>query len=358
MPLALSIARAAHWFLESGIQDPSGGVGRFYQSEIQQNKPVSTEITGYTASTLIYLFNITGDHAFLDRARQTARFLLDHAWNPALQTFPFEYPSPSAVSNHRAYFFDCGIIIRGLMAVWHQTREDQILETAHAASRGMIADFKAGPDYHPILELPSKTPLPRTAHWSRSSGCYQLKSALAWYDVAEQTGDSALRNAYLEMLQTALSTYPSFLPATTPHQTMDRLHACSYFLEALIPVLHRPDCAAACADALAAVARNLHQIAPTFARSDVYAQLLRARINCAAIVPMDHEAAAREATALQQFQATSDDPRIDGGYFFGRRDGILSPHVNPVSTAFALQAIEMWRAYQTGIQPPCRQFLI
>jgi hypothetical protein len=57
-----------------------------------------------------------------------------------------------------------------------------------------------------------------------------------------------------------------------------------------------------------------------------------------------------EADALAEFQQASDDPRIDGGFAFGRRDGVVSPHINPVSTAFAMQAL-----YPTK---PCRQLLI
>jgi hypothetical protein len=357
-----SLARVGRWLSGSGIQERSGGVARFYQSEIEKNKPVSSEITGYTASAYVYLYTLTGDDVYLTRARETAAFLLDHAWDPDLRTFPYEHPSPSGESHHRAYFFDCGIIIRGLLAVWRHTREDRLLDVAHVAAQGMLTDFYNPPgppvSYNPILELPSKEPLPHTQQWSRSAGCYQLKSALAWLDVSELTADGPLKAAYFDLLAVALATHKSFLPGATPHATMDRLHAYSYFLEALTPVLDRPDCAQAFSEALGAIAANLNLIAPSFERSDVRAQLLRARIYGAAILPLDPSEAAYEAAALAQFQVSSDDQRIDGGFSFGRRDGVPSPHINPVSTAFALQALEMWREYQAGSQAPCRHLLI
>ena len=349
---ACSLARAGRWFLESGIQESSGGVARFYRSEISSNKPVSTEITGYTASALVWLFKATKDEAYLDRARLTARFLTDRAWDPQLKTFPFEYPS------NLTYFFDCGIIVRGLMAVWRETREERLLTIAHETCRSMIRDFGAGAECHPILELPSKAPLERTPQWSRSPGCYQLKAALAWFDVAEETGDAALRTAWETSLSAALESHARFLPQETDEITrygvMDRLHAYSYFLEALTAVLDRPECRSAYASALAAVERHLRRIAPVFVRSDVYAQLLRARLNGQEVVPLDVAAASAEADALRTFQCASDDPRIDGGFSFGRRDGVLSPHINPVSTAFAMQALEMWQ----GGTKLCRHLLI
>jgi hypothetical protein len=334
-------------------------VARFYRSETEKNKPVSTEITGYSASAYIYLFRVTGDEAYLERARRTAAFLATTAWIPQLKTFPFEYPSPSAECEHLSYFFDCGIIVRGLLAVWRKTAEPKLLDIAKTAAHGMIADFRDGAEYHPILELPAKEPLARTEHWSRTPGCFQLKAALAWWDLAEATGDHALREAYLDMLNCVLVTHTGYLPgATDPHRVMDRLHPYLYFLEGLLPMLDRPECARTYIQGIHTVARTLRQIAPVFARSDVYAQLLRARIYGAAAVGINTEAAEEEAAALSAFQASSGDPRIEGGFFFGRRDGEMSPHVNPVSTVFALQALEMWRAFQHDGKPPCYKMLI
>ena len=345
---AYSLARAGHWFLHSGIQNPDGGVARYYRADLHENKPVSTEITGYTASALMFLYATTGDAVYLERARLTAAFLCDHAWDAALRTFPFESGS------RHAYFFDCGIIVRGLVAVWKVTREDRLIEIASAASQGMIRDFRHGNEYHPILELPGTNAAARTEQWSGMPGCYQAKSALSWWEVAEITGDGRLRERYLEFIGSALRTSREFLPGAAERpRVMDRLHACSYFLEALYPLLDRPECVEAYRFAMASVARYLREISPEFTRSDVHAQLLRARIYGAAAVPVDEDAAQGEAAALEGFEAHSDDPRTDGGFLFGRRAGEPVMHVNPVSTAFAMQALEVWRAFRTGEKNPC-----
>jgi len=346
---AFSLARAGHWFLHSGIQSASGGVARFYRADLHKYKPVSTEITGYTASALIFLYRTTGDERYLDRARLTVRFLCDHAWDAPLATFPFEHPSPSEDSHHHSYFFDCGIVIRGILEVWRVTREDRLLDMAAAASYGMLADFHSGSDFHPILRLPEKQAMPRADHWSRMPGCYQTKSALAWWEVAELTGETKLRDAYLETLQASLLSYSDFLPGNSEKtRVMDRLHPACYFLEALYPVLDRADCVEAYGSMMKKVACCLRDIAPDFCRSDVYAQLLRARIYGAKAVPIDLAAAREEAAALTGFQITDEDPRLDGGFLFGRRQSEMIPHANPVSTAFALQALEVWREFEAG----------
>jgi hypothetical protein len=98
------------------------------------------------------------------------------------------------------------------------------------------------------------------------------------------------------------------------------------------------------------VASFLREIEPSFVRSDVYAQLLRMRLYAAdaGVVPLDTQAAAREAECAAAFQLTSSDPRVDGGFGFGRRADELSPYVNPVSTAFCVQALRLWDDYQHG----------
>jgi hypothetical protein len=131
---------------------------------------------------------------------------------------------------------------------------------------------------------------------------------------------------------------------------MDRLHAFSYFLEGLLPqAASDPRCAEALAEGIAFAAHHLREIAPDFARSDVFAQLLRARLYAdqAGVVPLDRDAAEWEAGQLAAFQ------RADGGYWFGRKAGEWLPFSNPVSTAFAAQALESWHG-----APPPRHLLI
>ena len=342
--------RAGRWFLASGIQQPGGGVARYYRADSGQNRPVSTEITGYAIGALVYLTRLTGDQRYLGRALAAARFLVRDAWHASLATMPFETDPPAL-----SYFFDCGIVVRGLLAAWRTAHSEEFLDCAVALGRSMARDFRAVDGWHPILALPGKTPVERdAASWSRMPGCYQLKSAMAWWDLSRATGDTAFRELYQESLDPALANSASFLPdAGGSIKTMDRLHAYLYFLEGLMPVAEDTRCAQALAGGIHQVSCLLRQIEPEFARADVYAQLLRIRIlaDAAAAEPLDREAAAAEARALVEFQSASADQRIDGGYWFGRRNGTNLPHVNPVSTAFAIEALDLWERPAGATEP-------
>ena len=319
-------------------------MARYYLAGVGKNALVSTEITGYAVSALVYLYEKRGDQSFLEAAIRSGRFLVDRAWNPRLRTFPFEHSDNGTRPQALAYFFDCGIIVRGLMALWRTTRDESLLVCAREAGHSMLADFAREDEIHPILTLPAKQPLPYAPQWSRSPGCYQLKSALAWHELFEVTGETSFCASYERALALALYSKDRFLPAETAEKTMDRLHAYCYFLEALLPHSGRTECRDALEEGIGRVSGYLREIAPVFVRSDVYAQLLRLRLYAANLfgLPLQEREASEEAAWIKTFQCESSDARMNGGFYFGRKGQTMLPYVNPVSTAFCLQALDMW----------------
>lgn len=329
--------RAGWWFLRSGIQEPSGAVARYYRSDLRRNAAASTEITAYAIQAFLFLAQRTSDPAYLEAAIACGRFLTRTAWDPKTRTFPFECAADGRAP--QAYFFDCGIIARGLAALWGATRDSEFREAAVACARSMAVDFAAGCAFHPVIELPDKTPAEHEPRWSRQPGCYQLKAALGWLQVDE----AQFGAKYLAALAFARADDAAFLPgAAEPERVMDRLHAYCYFLEGLLPSAKQ--CGPVLARGIERVARALGEIGPVFERSDVYAQLLRLRLYADALeaAPLDRAAADAEARTLLSFQLESADGREDGAFCFGRKGAEMLPYANPVSTAFAIQALTMW----------------
>ena len=329
--------------MHSGIQERDGGVARYYRSDSATNVAVSTEITGYAASALAYLHARTGKQEYLDAAVSAARYLTHEVWDSAASTFPFEPGSD------RAYFFDIGIIVRGLLAVWRATGEEEFRIRAQEATLSMAFDFLGDGSFHPVISLPDKQPLPpepqQAPRWSRKPGCYQLKSALAWREI----GDPHARQLFDAAVAFALTNHERFLEEETDREKlMDRLHAYCYFLEAL---LFTADSGEALASGIGRVGQLLRTIAPSFERSDVNAQLLRVRLvaHHLGLVPLDETAAREEALRTASFQALdATDVRLRGGFWFGRKGAQMLPFSNPVSTAFCLQALALWDDHQAG----------
>ena len=315
-------------------------MARYYRADLGGNLAVSTEITGYTASAFAYLHKRTNERVYLDCALAAARFLVS-AWNQTTLAMPFELEPPAFT-----YFFDCGIIVRGLLAVWRITRDSTFLHAARTTGDAMLAEFPATAEgFVPILALPGKVPVPiDSKRWSRSPGCYQLKAAMAFLDLADATFEARYRQAYESALARALATAPSFLPGSdSPEGVMDRLHPFLYFLEGLLPRISERECAEAIRRGIPRVAGYVAEIGHRFVRTDVLAQLLRMRVyaNAAGLLPLEAELAAAEIAQLTEFQTDDADPRIDGGFYFGARAGDSIPHVSPVPTVFALQALDL-----------------
>lgn len=310
-------------------------MARYHRSDSQSNAAVSNEITGYAASALVYL----GE---LDAAVRAARFLSTHAWDAESHTFPFEPGSPLA------YFFDIGIIVRGLLAVRRATGDEEFRTRANEAALSLAFDFVGDGAFHPVISLPDKKPAPYEPRWSRSPGCYQLKSALAWRDL----GDPHAARMFEKALAGALAAHATFLDAEPDaERKMDRLHAYCYFLEALLFEAQRSDVRTALDSGIARVASLLREISPRFERSDVSAQLLRVRLIAHHLnaIALDEKAAAEEASRAASYQSASNDPRLRGGFWFGRRAGEFLPFMNPVSTAFCAQALDLWRQHNDGV---------
>ncbi len=325
------MARAGAWLLDSGIQQNSGGVSRYRRTDIAENLPVSTEITGYVVSALCYLFEQSGDQRYLEGAKRGADFLIDQAWDRALSSMPFEL-SPGG---RYSYFFDTGIIARSLLFLYRLNPSERYLSAARDLGSAMERDFGSmSGAYHPIVLLPCKSPAPYETWWSKMPGAFQLKAALAWHELGTVTGEARFSALYEQLLSRSLRQYRETLDIERDEiRKMDRLHAWAYFLEGLQPVASRPEIAKLLEEALAEGETLREAIAPRFLRSDVCAQLLRVKL-LGGGTP-----APGEIERIEAFQYPEGDPVLAGGFAFGLRDGALTPHVNPVSTAFCLQAL-------------------
>lgn len=351
---------AARWFVESGIQESCGGVARYYECEPAKNYRVSTEITGYAASTLSWLYRISGDERLRQAALRAGRFLTSQAWDSTAELFPFEHAVDGDYAEPLAYFFDNAIVVRGLLALWRLSKEPEFLEIAARCGAGMAREFRAGAGFHPVLWMPERRPAAADGRWSRNPGCYHLKAALAWRELDQATGKDVFGEECRRALEFALATHRGFLGERPEPAAMDRLHAYCYFLEGLLPVIDRPECRQAMREGIARACEMLEAVTPQFERCDVRAQLLRVRLfaHALAVLPLAPEEAERQAARILEFQALEPDPRLHGGFRFGRQGEHWLPYINPYSTAFAVQALEMWCAHRAGRFQPVWQDLI
>jgi hypothetical protein len=226
------------------------------------------------------------------------------------------------------------------------------LARAEACGAALMRMSRVDGAFFPMLDRASGVPFNGSDHWSVEPGIYQLKVGLAFQELAELTSSGAFARTSEDLLKWSLRQHEIFLPgADTPAEVADRLHAYCYFLEGLVPYIDRRfDCAQALQAGITRVENLIADNRDALERTDTIAQLLRLRLiaEYIGVIEIDPSAASREAELLPAFQLHTEDRRTNGAFSFGRRNGQLVPHANPVSTIMALQAMRMWHEYQNG----------
>lgn len=340
------------WLLTSGIQDESGGVARYYKTDERSYRNISTLTTGFYISALLKA-NENGETEPLDRALKSGRFLVDRAFDANLELFPVELNSDGERSVAEARFIDCCIAARALLHLWQATGDQVFLDRAERCGVALRTRMsRVDGSFFPLLDLTSGEPGSGTDSWSVEAEVYQLKSSLAFLELSDATGNREFNTSTEMMLNWCLKTHEGFVRGDDdPENVMGRLHAYCYFLEGLLPVAaENMKASNALQRGILEVENLMQEVAGTYQRCDVLAQILRLRLYAdrIGIMELDAGQAEREAMLIEQFQHQSTDPKVDGGFAFARRNGQLAPHVNPATTAVAIQALAMWEQAEDG----------
>jgi hypothetical protein len=344
------------WLASSGIQAASGGLSRYYRADLGRYTNISTEITAYGIQAYLQL-PLPGETGLLSNALRAGQFLCYDAADPEEGAFPFEVSPDSVPPARTAYFFDCAILIRALLALWNSTADAMYLERAERCGATLLERMsRVDGSFFPLLDMASGVPSVGSGTWSLEPGPHQLKAGMAFLELAEVTSSGMFSKTAELLLAWCLRTHELFLPGDThPERVVDRLHAYCYFLEGLLPFLERHFEGAQLLQAgMTRVEEMAGERRDVLERCDVAAQLLRLRLfsEYAGIAELDVSAAEREAEHVRSFQIHSADRRTNGAFSFGRRQGQLAPYANPVATIFALQALRMWQDYQGGALRP------
>jgi hypothetical protein len=340
------------WLITSGIQGESGGIARYYLSDDRRYRNTSTVNTGYFISALLKT-NENGEGELLDHATKAGRFLVEQAFDANLELFRTEVGDADEPGTREARFFDCCIAARALLHLWQATSDPVFLDRAERCGVALRTRMsRVDGSFFPLLDLRSGEPSAGTDSWSVEAEVYQLKSSLSFLELSEATGNREFDTSMQLMLNWCLKTHEGFVRGDDdPENIMDRLHAYCYFLEGLLPVADEDMKAShALQHGVLDVENLMGEVAVGYQRCDVVAQLLRLRLYAdrVGIMELDFAQAEKEALAIEQFQHQSTDPKIDGGFAFARRNGTLTPHVNPATTAVAIQALAMWEQAEDG----------
>jgi len=140
--------------------------------------------------------------------------------------------SPAIPVEPLSFFFDSGIIVRGLLSIWRATRHALYLDTASemCLGNGETLWQTRTTTFIPVLCLPDKAPLDPGSPLVAKSGLLSTESRLGMHELYEITGAQEQEQLYRRMLAYSLRAHEQFLPGDPDPAPRDGSSACLLLL--------------------------------------------------------------------------------------------------------------------------------
>jgi hypothetical protein len=189
-----AITLAERWLLQSGIQERQtgtpmhGGVHAWYDRTKASFSFFYTEITGYTMTTLLYLYHLHSDPVYLERAKDAAEWLLTRAREP--QTGVLRCRFHRTGWEQHACAFDNGMCVNALVNVVRCTGERRYLTAALDLGAWLVDTMQATDgSLFAKYDVQTRTPYSPGEKWSQMSGSFLLKVAIGLLNLGDASGD-------------------------------------------------------------------------------------------------------------------------------------------------------------------------
>lgn len=374
--LNTAVERAIKWLTSSGIQNNGSGPaahGSFkawYEQDTQAYPFVYSEITGYLVTLMCYLWERTQDDRYLRSATMAGDWLLNttHEPNGGFRCLYPLRPSRFDFKKSQMYAFDNGVILNGLVNFYRATKQEKYLASAVTAADWLVYSAqKPTGAFYPVYQLDEDRFFESDKEWSVCSGSYHAKIAIGLLNLYDLTHKRKYLDAAIRVCDFALGCqdetgrFISFLSRggtnAHPHcytaeglwvagsylDREDYLESSSRGVRWLLD-LQSPE---------GYIPRLCLDDGPVYnERVDAICQTLRLAILHMAKgrLPETYEGRVELLlTIIPKYQALDKDPRVGGGFYFGREsNGRVIPHVNVWVTAFAVQALQVYSDYCAG----------
>lgn len=357
-----NIKQAIEWLLYSGIQNSDGEHEGAFNSWYDANKRAYeyaySEITGYGISTLLFLYKLSDDKLFLERARSAADWLMNKAQHKTggilCRYFYDKANFMGSFENEEIFSFDCGMVLNGVTSLYKLTKDKEDLEFCVRVANFMINKMqKPDGSFYAVYDAKNERLIDDGEKWSTQSGCLHAKLSIGLINLYELTKDERYLDSAKKVCDNSLKYQLKDGRFITFSQTGDTLfHPHCYATEGLyIAGNYFNEEKYLVASRLSTLYLFQHQLEnggiPSFyksrrfiefERTDILGQALR----MGALFSKDikKEKLQRLASRLLEFQI-KDGPQ-EGGFMYGYDDfGKRYDHANSWCTMFAIQALAL-----------------
>ena len=344
------------WLLDSGIQ--SERLGGFYAWQNMKDRRHSylySEITGYAITILCFLYKITKENIFLEKAHSAALWILHDALDKSGAVLTRNYVKDPvehySFERGNVYSFDCAMVAFGMLKLYKLTGSKEYLACAENIVN-FLNDKMLKPNgiYYPIFDLKDNKVKEDPAKWSTQSGSFHSKLALCLCELAVLKKDDSYKIIAGKLIKSSVELFfkdNRFVTNTSDNSS--HFHPYSYTLEGMIYYSYKTK-DNSYKDIIENTFGKITSLQDTdggfptqvsdradkgvfYQRSDIQAQILRLSYFIRSGIDRD-----KLVENVSSFQNTTDDYK--GGFLFGTdHDGTVKRHSNAWCSMFAIQAL-------------------
>jgi rhamnogalacturonyl hydrolase YesR len=218
------------------VSDPNnenyGGVYSFYDENEKKYSFLYPEITGYSASTLSFLHEISPNSKLDELAKANTTWLIK-----IFQKFDSIVQGISSDKKRQkfAYTFDAAICAKGLLDYYKINNSSELLDTAKSLLTWIVPAINNNGTVLPYKNLESNNFEEDSDVWYRKKGNLHIKISIPFVQMYELTRDVS----FLNIAKKLCDTYPKYVQkngSLSMHENTDEinLHTLSYALEGLL----------------------------------------------------------------------------------------------------------------------------
>lgn len=356
------IEAAIDWFLNSGVQnsintldsegnDLTGSFNAWYDLEKNQFAYVYLEITGYALTTFLYLYKVTNDNIFLERAIIIGDWLLKKQnINGAFLTAYYHSNKIGPSKPEEYHSFDIGMIANGLANLYRNIKDEKYLMAARKAADWLISFQDNNGSIAAQIGKFDGLVKDNNRTWSTQAGPYHVKLAIGFLNIYDLTNEEKYKQAAEKLCDYALTKQKKdgqFLTYGDLNGT--NLHPHAYSAEGLYVAgvfLDNKNYLLAAEKATewallytreGIVPRHKHEEIFNYnERVDILSQISRLAI----LLDISDKKIADVLLVIKKYQYFGKNKTQTGGFLFGKMsDGVEAQHVNSWVSMFALQTL-------------------
>ena len=350
-----------HWITDSGliVSNPSdenyGGVYSYYDEREKKYSFLYPEITGYSTSTLSFLYSTSKNDHLLELAKANYEWL-----NKIFKKFGCIIQGISNDQKRQkfAYTFDAAICAKGILDYYKIDNSNNVLDTAKSLLQWIIPAINDDGTVLPFKNIEADVFEESADVWYRKKGNLHIKISIPFIQMYELTKNES----FLKIAKKLCDTYPKFLRkdgSLSLHESYNEvnLHTQSYALEGLLfsyastGAEEYLDCCKNCLDWCSKKIEDDGSINLWFnskySSKSVYpiAQVIRLMILVDSIENSNNYTNDIEKLIkfMNSLQSTSTDPKIHGGYYEEFSKSMFGwkkrKKLNSWGSMFAIQAL-------------------